>query len=441
MYPVFDREGKEVAALYGTPGKELFTTAGVGPIRGMYSASNGRSFAVSGSSLYEIDSDGTVTVLGALLSSSGIVTIDDNGVQLFICDGQFGYTFTYSTDTFAQVLDPAFPSAGTVCFLDGYFIVNENDTGKFYISALYDGTSWNALDFATAESSPDELKRVYNALGQLWLIGTKTTEIWTNTGDADFPFQRISGAKMNVGIMSPYTALEVDNTLFWVGQDDKGFGIVYRAAGFRPQRISTDPIEQILQRVAQPELLRSYTYQQDGHSFYLITGGDLETTLVYDVSTQLWHERAYLNAGNYEQDRGCCSMFVFNKHLVGDRANGKIYEISLDFYDDAGDPLCRDRIYTHLSDEGKDVRYNKLEIGLETGVGNQVDPGQNPLCSFRLSKDGARTWSEWYTAPIGPVGQYLTKVRFRRLGIAEQMTFNIRITDPIKVAICGSYLF
>lgn len=442
IFPVADKDGKEVASMYSVPGKTLFTTAGIGPIRGMFYASNGRGFVVSAQTLYEVDSAGTVTSRGNLLGSSGIVTIDENGQQLAICDGQFLYIFTYATNVFAQVTDADFPSSvGSVCFLDGYFIVNQNDSNSFYISAPYDGLSWDPLDFASAESSPDNLVRVFQAVGQLWLLGETTTEIWTNTGESSFPFQKISGAKINVGAYSPYTTIEMDNTIFWVGNDYRGKGIVYRASGFRPQRISTSPIELKLQQVSTPEDLRAYAYQQDGHEFYVITGSDLETTLVYDVSSGLWHERASLVDGNYDQDKGCCSMYAFGKIYVGSKSDGKIFELDLYACDDAGDVLVRDRIYTHLSDEGNYIRANRLEIACEAGVGNQSDPAQNPLISMRLSKDGARTWTDWWTVPMGRVGEYNKTIRFRRLGIARQMTFQVRVTDPVKVAITGSYLF
>jgi len=442
LYPVLDEMGKEVAALYSVPGKQLFTTAGIGPIRGEFAATNGRAFAVSGVGLFEIDSAGTATNRGALDTSSGTVTIAENGTQLAICDGQKLYIFTYSSNVFAKVTDPDLPlSVGMVAYIDGYFLVNENNSGRFYISALNDGTSWAALDFATAEGSPDNLIAVVNAVGQAWLFGSQTTEIWTNTGDSLFPFRRISGAKMEVGILSPFSAVEIDNSVIWVGKDEFGQGIVYKAQGFSPVRISTTPIERLIQQATSPETINAYCYQEEGNTFYVLTGGGLETSLVYDLVTQQWHERAYLNPdGNFESDIGSCHMFAFGKHLVGDRRNGNIYELSMDFYSDGSDPLCRERIYTHLSDEGQRIRYNALEIGFETGVGLQSGQGSNPLVALTLSKDGGRTWSDAYTASIGAVGKYQTKVEFRRLGVAEQMTFRIRITDPVKVAIIGSYL-
>lgn len=443
LFPVMDQMGKEVAALYSAPGKSLFATAGIGPVRGCFAATNGRAFVVSGVGLYELSSAGAATLLGALDTSSGTVTIAENGTQLAICDGSKLYILTYSSDVFAKVTDADLPSSvGMVAYIDGYFLVNENNSGRFYISTLNDGASWLPLEFATAEGSPDNLIAVVNAVGQAWLFGSLTTEIWTLTGDSSFPFRRISGAKMETGILSPYSAVEIDNSVIWVGKDEFGQGIVYKAQGFSPVRISTTPIERLIQQSTSPETINAYAYQEEGNTFYVLTGGGLSTSLVYDLSTQQWHERAYLNPdGNFESDLASCHMFIFGKHLVGDRRNGKIYELSMDYYDDGGEALCRERTYTHLSDEGQRIRYNRLEIGFETGVGLQSGQGSNPLVTLTLSKDGARTWSDAYTASIGAVGKYQTKVEFRRLGVCEQMTFRIRVTDPVKVAIIGSYLF
>ncbi len=441
LYPVLDKTGKEVAALYGAPGKILFGTAGVGACRASFFSQNGRAFIVSGSTLYEVDNAGTATIRGSLNQSSGNVSIDENPTQLAICDGITVYIFTYSSNLLAQVTSINLPTSGTICFIDGYFVVNKVDTGAFYISGLNDGTSWAALDFATAESSPDSLLRVYNALGQLWLLGSTTSEIWSNTGNSQFPFQRISGAKLEVGILAPYTTVAVNSSIIWLGKDNFGLGSVYQATSTVPRKISTQAIDLIIQRATNQEDIVAYSYQEQGHVFYVLTGGGLETSLVYDFETKFWHERAYLNPeGQFEQDRGYCYMFAFNKHILGDRVNGKLYEMSMDYYSDAGEDILRERIYTHLVDEGKRIRYNTLEIGFETGVGLANGQGSNPLVSLRLSKDGARTWSTSYTTSIGRMGAYLTEVSFRRLGVARQMTFRINISDQVKVAICGSYL-
>lgn len=442
LYPVADEAGAEVASMYGTPGLDLFTTCGAGPHRGAFRSSKNRAFFVSDSTLYEVTSTGTATARGSLLTSSGRVSMTEGLTQLAICDGEKIYYLTYDTNVFAQVTDADLPSSvGFVSNIDGYFIANENSTGRFYISAINDVSSWNALDFATAESNPDILVAPINAIGQLWLMGEITTEIWTNSGAAAFPFSRVGNVVMQAGVLAKHTALEIDNSIMFVGRDQFGDGIVYRANGFTPQRVSTTPIEKILQAAGDKPNMFAWAYQEEGHLFYVISGGGLDTSLVYDLTTQQWHERAWLNEdGVFEQHLGATCIFAFGKHLVGDRRNGRLYEMNLDLYDDNGDEIARERTYTHLIDERKRIRYNSLEIGFETGVGLQSGQGSNPQVSLQVSKDGARTWSDWFNAPIGRVGEYQKTVKFRRLGIAEIMTFKIRITDAVRVAITGSYL-
>lgn len=441
MYAIVDERGAESASLYPTPGLSLFGTYGSGAIRGCFPASNGRAFVISGSALFEIFSDGTSTNRGSLLTSSGIVTTADNGVQLGICDGTYAYMFTYATNAFAQVTDPDFPaSVGAIGYIDSYFMVNENNTGKWYISALLNGLSWDALDFATAESSPDKLNRAFNFLGYVGLFGDRTLELWRNTGDSAFPFAKVSSSTP-IGCEAPYTIVSVDTSVYWVGANEQGGGIVYQAQGFTPKRISTEPIEKLLQAVAAPAQLRAWTYQEQGHMFYAITGSDLETTLVYDLNTQIWHERAYLEStGEYSQHRASCVMKAFNKTLVGDRTTGEVYEMSLDYFTDAGDYIKRQRITTHLLDELKQIRYNKLTINVETGVGLQSGQGSNPLINLRVSSDGARTWSDYYSKSIGAVGKYQQEVTFRRLGISMQNTFEITTSEPVQFVLTGAYL-
>lgn len=441
LYPASDKSGRSKAALYGTPGKILFGTAGIGPCRGCLAATNGRGFIVSAATLYEIDASGAATFRGSLLISSGNVTLAENGVQLAICDGINVYIFTYADNSFVRVTDGDLPIAGTITFIDGYFVINKVGTGSFYLSALYDGTSWDALDFATAESSPDALNRVFQALGQLWLLGVSTTEIWTNTGGNLFPFQKIAGAKLEVGILAPCTSVATQSAIIFLGQDQFGKCSVYKTTSTVPMTITTPPINMRIAAATDPSNIVAYSYQENEHVFYVLTGGGLETTLVYDFATQLWHERAYTDSeGVYETDRGYCAMFIFGKQILGDKDNGNMYEMKMSYYSDAGEALVRERTYTHLFDDNQQIRYSKLNIGFEVGVGLQSGQGQNPLVSLQLSKDGARTWSTSYTTSLGKVGAYQTQVTFRRLGIAQQMTFRIRVSDPVKVAISGSYL-
>lgn len=442
FFPVLDQFGKEVSALYGTPGLINFATLPLDPSRGIFKPDNNRVFYVTGNTLYEVFSDGTFTSRGTLLTSNGHVYIEQNATQLFICDKQYGYIFKFSDNSFARVTDPDFPaSVGWVTYIDGYFIVGENNTNKFYLSALNDGFAWNALDFASAESSPDYLLRGLSVNGELWLFGERTTEVWVNTGDSAFPFQRTAGGKIEMGVLAPPTAVSGLYGLLWVGRDENGNGIVYQADGFTPIRVSNPPIERAISRATDSTDIRAWVYQEDGTLFYVLNGGGLATSLVYDLTTKQWHERAYLNGeGNFEQHLGIGSTFAFGKNLVIDRRYGRIYDMSLNYYSDAGDEIASERTFTHISDENKNIRFNSLEIALESGVGLLTGQGTDPQISLEISKDGGRTWSSKYMTTMGKIGQYGVRACWRRLGIADNMTFRVRITDPVKRVLIGSYV-
>lgn len=441
FYPVVDetQKGKEIAALYGTPGLLSFTTCGSGPIRGNLAPANGRAFEVSGNQLYEIFADGTNISRGTMTSTNSICSLAENGLQLAVCDGTGLYILTYATNAFAKVTS-SFPGGGTVTFIDGYFMVNVPSSGKFYKSALYDGLTWGALDFKTAESSPDNLARVFNAIGQLWALGDKTIEIFTNVGGSGFGFERIAGAKIETGCIAPHSVVSLDNSIFWLGADKDGFGIVYKASGFSPQRISTFGIEYLLRQVSDLTVLRAYTYQEDGHVFYALTGAGMNTTLVYDVSTQMWHERAYLNSmGNFEAHLGVCHMFAFGKHLVGSRVDGKVYDMSLNYYSDDGAALKSQRTFTHIYKDGNFFMPGNLEVDFESGVGLTTGQGSDPVCWLEVSNDFARTWGGEQTQPIGKIGEYRTRSIWRRLGGDYAFTFRLSITDPVRRAVVGAY--
>ena len=438
MYAVLDQQGKKPASLYARPGNAVFATLGSGAGRGAFTATNGRAFVVSGSQLYELLAGGTGTALGSLLTSSGDITMAENGVQLAICDGVDLYILTYATNTFQRVVNPNLPSAASVTFLDGYFVVNRSFTsGIFQISAPFDGLNWAALDFASAESSPDSLLRVAVVFGQLFLFGDISIEPWNNTGAATFPFQRVnSSSQISVGVAAPSTILELDNTVFWVGKDKNGTGVVYRADGYSPKRISTEAVELRLQAAPSISTLKAMAYQEAGHTFYIITGGGMETAQVYDVSTNLWVEWSYFNSsGNYELPLTNDLFYAFGKTLALDRASGKVYEQSSKYYSDDGEEIACDRIFTHIFDNGNPFLIKNLILNFETGVGNTTV--ENPKAMLYLSNDGGRTFYTYYEAFMGKAGEFLSRVVFWRLGRHRQCTFRVRVTDSVKRVITG----
>ena len=198
------RDAKTPIALFGTPGLKRFTMLATEPIRGLIFMA-GALYAIAGQTAYKITSSGTATSLGTV-PGTGLVKMAHNGTQILVLAGT-GATdaFVITATTVTQVTDPDFPGATSVQFIDGFFLFTKVNSGQFFISKLFDGLVYDALDFATAEGDPDDLVGVIVDHREVWLVGAETTEIWFNSGVSPFPFERAAGAYVERGSVAAGT--------------------------------------------------------------------------------------------------------------------------------------------------------------------------------------------------------------------------------------------
>jgi hypothetical protein len=315
-----------------------------------------------------------------------------------------------------------------------------------WVTALLDGTSIDPLEFASTEGSPDGLLAVVSNFREVWAFGTNSIEVWYDSGATDFPLQRIQGAFNELGCAAPYSIAKMDNGLFWLGRDRRGQGIVYRANGYQGQRISTHAVEWHIQQYTDMSDAIAYTYQQDGHSFYVLIFPTANTTWVYDAATQAWHERAGFVDGAFTRHRSNCQMAFNNKVVVGDFENGNIYAFDLDVYADNGQIQKWLRTWRALptgQNNLKRTAHHSLQIDLETGVGLNLGQGSDPMLMLRWSDDGGHTWSNEHWTPIGKIGAYYQRAFYRRLGMTLKLrdrVYELSMTDPNKIAIMGAEL-
>lgn len=446
LFPeIIPEGGKEPAFLNRAPGLKLKVAVGTGPIRGLWSY-GGNMYVVSGNKLYKVTANYVVTNLGTVSGNNGPVSMADNGTQLFIaCNGP-SYIYNSQTNVFQQISDGDFPGASTVCYIDGYFVFNEPNSQKIWVTSLLNGTDIDPLDFASAEGSPDGVVGTIADHRELWVFGTNSVEVWSNTGNPDFPFSRIQGAFNELGCVAAYSIAKMDNGLFWLGQDARGQGIVYRANGYAGQRISTHAIEWQIQQYENLSDTIGYTYQQDGHSFYVLIFPTANTTWVYDVSTQAWHERAGFVNGEFTRHRSNCQVFFNNEVLVGDYQNANVYAFDLNNFSDNNNAqkwLRSWRALPTTQNNLKRTAQHSLQLDLETGVGLNLGQGSDPQVMLRWSDDGGHTWSNEHWVSIGKIGEFYRRAIWRRLGMTMKLrdrVYELSGTDPVKIAIIGAEL-
>ena len=323
---------------------------------------------------------------------------------------------------------------------------NEPNSQKLWITALLDGTSIDPLEFASTEGSPDGLVAVAANFREVWAFGTNSIEVWYDSGATDFPLQRIQGAFNELGCAAPYSVAKMDNGLFWLGRDRRGEGIVYRANGYSGVRISTHAVEWQIQQYGDISDAIAYTYQQDGHSFYVLVFPSANTTWVYDAATQAWHERAGFTDGNFTRHRGNCQMAFNNKVVIGDFENGNIYAFDLDDFSDNGGIQKWLRTWRALPTGQNNLRrtaQHTLQLDCESGVGLNLGQGSDPQVMLRFSDDGGHTWSNEHWKSMGKIGEYYKRVMWRRLGMTTKLrdrVYEVSGTDPVKIAIMGAEL-
>jgi hypothetical protein len=444
LFPVIDnKEAKKVIALYGTPGLTEFTyVVSSGRyglvVRALYTLGD-YVYLVVNQNVYRVDSTGSGTSIGSLTTSNGFVSIADNGLEIIIVDGtSTGYTILLSTGVMAAITDPDFPASSSVTFQDGYFIVTEKDTGYIWISGLLDGRSWDSTDKTSVEGRPDNVRTVVSNTHDLWMFGEFSVEIFYNSGNADFPFERIPGALIDIGCAADASPIKINGRLYWLSNQ----GRVCRNQGYQYEFISTEHIDYQISKYENISDAIGFTYTLDNHSFYVLAFPSADKTWVYDTTTEYWHEwRSYKVAGeSFGRHRANCATLLGRDWLVGDYTNGYVYKLSMDAYTDNSEVIQRQRATQTISKDRNFVLYHSLELEFEAGTGISGGvQGEDPQAVLDWSDDGGHNWSNQHWTSMGKIGEYSRRAIWRRMGRSRNRINRVTISDPVKIVIIGAY--
>lgn len=326
--------GKNKFGLFRTPGLRGRWTLPDGPVRpgrgSMFTIpfsypTSERTFVVSGSTFYELFSDYTSVSYGSVGTDGLPVFMAYNGTTIAIASNQRLYLFDVATNTLTnEVLDingdPLTPIA--VEFLDGYFLINIPGSQNIQFSGIYDGYTWDPLDFFAAESNPDRATMILVDHDVFWVFGDQTIQPFTDTGDADSPFQAYKAGTLQQGLGAPACVSALDNGLFFLGKDSIRGGLVaWRADGTRLTRVSNHSVEQFWETYSRTDDAIGFAFVLQGHPFWQLTFPTANWSWRYDCSTGMWHEPLCFNSstGNFEAHHAWAHTAAFGKHLVGDR--------------------------------------------------------------------------------------------------------------------------
>lgn len=386
---------------------------------------------------------------GMTIIVSGATPAAYNGtfVITVISPTQFTYTMlsnpggsasvvgTYAANQFQQILDADYPGASTVTWQDGYFIVNPSNTSTFYVSDIGNGFAWDALDFASAESNPDNIISVWADNSTLYLFGSVSTEFWTNSGAADFPFSRISGGSTEWGCAAINSICKYDNTLAFLAKNRMGEVIVAKMAGNLPQRISTPELEHIINNYSTVGDCSTIAYMLGGHPMLQVNFPTADASWLYDGLSNCWSRVQSKDIGRHRAEMG---VNYLDKIMVTDFENGNLYRLNPNSVTDNGDEIAFEITSRHLSQDDRRIIVDKVQLDMETGVGTAMGQGVNPQVMLAISKDNGHTYGTEQWCDLGSIGEFRQRAIWRRLGQSRDWVFKWRITDPVKRVILGA---
>jgi hypothetical protein len=448
-----EHQGSAKAAyLRGTPGLRRILAAPSTSLltngRGLF-YQDGRGWTVIGDRVYELVFDqpsGVVTRLtdiGSLPNDGNPVNFSSNGDggnQVVVCGGGQLKVINLATGVLsAPIVLPLTTPPQFVGYMDGYFVLSEKGTIRFWFSAIDNGTSWDALDFVSRSTASDRIVAVSCANSRVWVFGTETTEAYEDVGDADNPFQPIKGSLFQIGLAAPYSLSLGVATMRWVGRSATSGAAVYRLDGYQGVRVSTHALEASLAQARTLADAEALTYEQDGHLFYALTVpsmGPAGDTVVLDETEHEWHHRRAWNAtaGREECWRVRGHIYTGVQHVVGSRDSPLLWVLDLNTYQDDGQIQRARRRAPYMGAENTYASIDAFELGCEPGLGLNSGQGVDPQVELFVSRDGAKTWNTAGAAPLGKMGHYGDRTVWTQLGQAriDRLVFEVVITDPVK---------
>lgn len=437
------------SGLYVTPGFSPYITVAGGITdvggRALFQM-NGRALGVIGAGVYGLANTQTATRYGAVAQDSNPAQITMNGVggnQALIGSGGNAYSLNLATNVLSAALIPG--EATQIGMLDGYGLALNQTTGKLRLSNLNDFTTWDPTQFALRSAAPDSWQGLLVNTPDIWLIGEQSGDVWYDAGTFPFPLAPRFGASFKYGIAAPFSIAAAGDSVLWLSKNDAGAGIVVRARGYVPQRVSSNALETAIAGYARTFGIvdaEGMATQFDGHVIYVLRFPTANATWGLDVDQGTWFELGKWNANQNRFDvwapRVTC--YAFGKHLVAESMTGTISEMDGSYLTESdGGPKRWLRVPPALISDGDRLFVDQIQLNVETGLGAVSGQGQNPKVMMRASLNYGKTWGVERTASVGRQGMYDQQVQFNGCGSSvNSWVPEFSGSDPIPWRIVGA---
>lgn len=304
-------------------------------------------------------------------------------------------------------------------------------------SAALDGASTTALNYYTAEYSPDGLVACEAYAERAMMMGGQTIEPWEETGDDDDPFRRSLGQIIPVGCKARDGVRVIDGALYWVDQNNQ---VRRTGNALTPDTLSGADVSRTIGETDEDDIL-AFALEFEGHAMY---GIRLPTRCpLYDANYGEWCE---FETNNTDTWRYGFSLRVAGVLYVGDAEGVGFAEMGPDYKSDHmpdASTMGTERVWYvsgYILTEA-DRPMGILRWEGSKGVGLVSGQGSNPTISMRRSLKGPRLFSSWRSRETGAMGEYDKNVCWNQNGMiyAPGCVIELRGSDPVDYITTGLY--
>ena len=434
FYPEPVPDGKAPSVLMSWPGAKLLVGSG-GLNRGMLPTPwKGDVYLVNGQNLYKLSSSMVMSDVGDIPGGERCVMAASQNYVYVVTEGK---VYRCNGSTTAEVTDADLESPNSGAFISS-FMIYDGSQGRFVVSDAGDGGSINSLNYATAESMPDDLRFVYTFRDVALMVGERSIEPWYVSGSGSPPVDKIQGGTIPVGAPGNYCMTNTDIAVYYLGHDR----IFYRLEGYNARQVSTPAVNNALSKYSEVSDCFAFALKLEWQSFIVFQFPSEDQTWVFSETHSRWFELC--SGVDYQRHLANGYCFAFGKHLITDYQSGNVYEWDLDTFEDNSKTVARERTtqaYTsrQFGQAGKSVFWNSIELVVNPGNGLLTGQGSDPQVMMSFSDDGGITWSQEYWASIGQTAQHEWRVQWYDLGMSESRIYKFRVTDPVDMNIIDLY--
>jgi len=394
---------------------------------------DGVLYAVLGSSLYAVSSDGSQTLIGSVGTDGAPVSLDYGFDDLAVASN--GDLFVYNpTDGLRQNIDPDLGLVNDVLWVDGYFMTT--DGVSLVVTELGDPLSVNPLKYGSSEADPDPVIAILKLRNEVAALNLHTIEFFDNIGGDLFPFQRIEGAQIEKGCIGKDACCVYMDAIAFLGNGFNEQPSIYIGANGNAAKISTHEIDTLLEAYTTDDLSQAIleARNEGSHQFLYLHLPD--RTLLYDggasqdLQTPIWTVLTTAIDG-FEQYRARHFCYAYNAWRCADPLGNRLGYIRRDISSHYGAQVRWEFGTTIVYNAGAGALFTRLELVALTG---SVALGVDPVISTSYSIDG-RSWSIDRTTSLGAIGATSKRIVWLRQGrMADRRIQRFRGTSDAHAA-------